>query len=120
MPRVDTEDASKFGTIRPILSSEDMVSMAPGPALRRMYRALADGYRPGDSILYAPADPLVPLLAGLALHAAGATRDDLRWLRWERRGRNETRDDDSNGNRQGFYVPTIINARPLFGFEDRE
>jgi hypothetical protein len=114
---IDTEDASKYGTIRPVLSRDVNPAFAPGQALVTMARAFRDDYRPGDFLLYAPADPIVPLLAGLALHASGATREPMKWLRWERRNRDAPPEDRATRGRAGFYVPSILDARPLFGFQ---
>lgn len=103
---VNTEDARAFGVVRPILPASVYPSMAPGPALRDMERALRD-YVPGDSLLYAPADPIAPLLAGLVLQAQGLTREPLRWLRWEKHRR------PAPGEPAGFYVPVTIDASRL-------
>ena len=80
-----------------------------------MAKAFKD-YRPGDMLMYAPADPIVPLLAGLALHAVGATQEPLRWMRWERRRPPAGATPEEARARSGLYVPALVDCRRLFSY----
>ena len=125
---VERNDARAYGEIVPVLNTRTNPAMTPGPAIRKMMNVLRD-YRPGDRLLYAPADPVVPLLAGLVLHALGATQEPLEWLRWDRdpeaRKRLLAEQHSSAGPpgrvaMPGRYVPITIDTRPLFGFRQKQ
>lgn len=112
---VDLEDARQFGVVKPVLPASFHPQQAPGPALFQLMQAFRD-YQPGDHLLYAPSDPLVPLLAGLALHATGATREPLRWLRWDRRRAEGGGRAPGGRDAPGHYIPVFVDARRALGF----
>lgn len=115
--QLDLSDARSFGTVLPVLPSSMNPSLTPGPALAMMRRLFQQQYREGDTLLYAPADPIVPLLAGLTLASIGRARQPLRWLRWERaRYRDEKTGrliEPKPGQAAGFYVPVTIETDAL-------
>lgn len=106
---VDLGDARGYGPLRLILPAHDLPSIRPGGSLRALDRALRD-YRPGDYILQAPSDPVVPLLTGLVLQARGMTTEPIQWLRYDK-----ARKGIDAGGRSGFYTPVTIDAALLSG-----
>jgi hypothetical protein len=117
---VSIADAEQFGTLQTVLSARENPSIYPVPCLVQMMRAFQD-YQDGDFLLYAPADPVVPLLAGIALAKLDKLNAPILWLRWDRDviARAERREEAEREGKPinvhkklpGVYIPVPINAR---------
>lgn len=98
----DLSSAHRYGTVIPILGSQDHPGRSPGPSLFKLKKALED-YHPDDYIAYALADPAAVFLAGMVMAKEGLLKETVQWLRWERE-----RATDGARTSGGYYTPTPI------------
>lgn len=97
----DLSSANRYGKIRHLLKSNELVSQAPGPALNKMSRELKDFNPSCDYLCMVGGDFLSIALALLALRNMNFREVQL--LRWER-------ERSTSGERTagGFYVPVTV------------
>ena len=101
----DLTSAHRLGQLVTVLGERDSPSLAPGPALATIRRALKEYDPRTDHLLTAGGDPLAAFMAGAVLTDTGVLREGVSWLRWDRARDLDGRRDFNRGQ----YEPVVFN-----------